>query len=90
MSTPWSTPDKPHPLVVLPQHLSRMQDRLHAAFTAETTLAAASFAVTIPREDADAIHSYGDFLARAPPALTTAWGTGVSPSAVHIHSTPPA
>ena len=67
----------PHPLVLFPDHLTRLRDRVAHEFAHNSDVTKISVLVTVPREKLEASTDWATFSAAVDASLLTGWGEGV-------------
>ena len=85
----WGDATHPRPMVLSPDHLTRLQDRVHWELTKNPAVQAVVVVVTVPRSVLDAASDWGTFSASADLALLQGWGCGVGVSSVVGFANPP-
>ena len=86
----WATSAHPLPLVVLPDHLTRLQDRIEHELETNPEAKGVVVAVTVPRAVADASADWASFSAKADRALTSSWPASLGIFSVTVFAVPPA
>ena len=77
----WATPSAPHPMVLYPEQLGRMKERVAWELAHNPAAAAVSLLLQVPRETLDQADDWTKFAALANPTLLN-WGPGTRVSGV--------
>ena len=74
----WGDAHRPHPLVVFPDHLVRLHERVAWEFSQNSDVAHVSVLVTVPRHKVDAATDGKSFFESVDTDLVEGWGEGLA------------
>ena len=91
VGTPWSASGSGQsvPLVLFPQHLERLKNRIHAELERPEGPEAVVVVVTVARAAVDAAMSWDEFARVADRSLVSGWGAGMGVTAVTVFTEAP-
>ena len=73
----WADAAHPHPLVVFPDHLSRLRERVAHEFQHNPHVASITVVVSMARDKLDGVSDWSGFAASADQSLLEGWGDGL-------------
>ena len=80
---------QPWPLIVLPEHLTRLQDRVEHELSTNPDIQGVIVAVSVPREVVDEASDWTSFAAKADSILCSGWAPSLGVSSVVAFVEPP-